>query len=332
MPRVKTAGVLTPQPATWEQTITDRIQSGQLVPIVSGAACYDLMLGGQEALLDAYTQYGGIQVERRSLPYMTQVRRILDERISDERKLREDYVNFVKNRLYDLAEAAAVDPDVLAAVAEQFDYLSFLKFCNELDYPRFDQDTHHPLLVLAALPLPIYITTDYHGFLEMALRYAGKTPCTELCRWHNDLRDLPSALADGFEPTAQTPLVYHLHGFDEYPDSLVLAEDDFLKFLVACTQNVGRDTDPIPKRIRRAMSDSSLMLLGYGLSNWDFRSLFWGLIEPRTRRLTSVLSIQLEPSDLEERYYQKYFARYDFNVFWGSMPAYMQKLYQQMTS
>lgn len=329
MPRVKTTEAVTPQPITWEQTIADRIHNGQLVPIVSGAACYDLMLGGQEALLDAYTHYGGIKVDRRSLPYMTQFRRILDERISDERKLREDYVNFVKNRLCDLAEAK-VEAEVLAAVVEQFDRLSLTKFCAELDYPRFDFAGRHPLLILADLPLPIYITTDYHGFLEMALRHANKTPRTEICRWHNDLRELPSALAAGFEPTAKEPLVYHLHGFDEYPDSLVLAEDDFLKFLVACTQNVGRDTDPIPKRIRRAMSDSSLMLLGYGLSNWDFRSLFWGLIEPRTRRLTSVLSMQLVPSDLEERYYQKYFAHYDFNVFWGSVQDYTQKLYQQM--
>lgn len=91
MPRVKTTEAVTPQPITWEQTIADRIHNGQLVPIVSGAACYDLMLGGQEALLDAYTHYGGIKVDRRSLPYMTQFRRILDERISDERKLREDY-------------------------------------------------------------------------------------------------------------------------------------------------------------------------------------------------------------------------------------------------
>jgi hypothetical protein len=99
----------------------------------------------------------------------------------------------------------------------------------------------------------------------------------------------------------------------------VLTEDDTLTFLVACAQNFGKNTDPVHGRVRQALSDSSLLLLGYELQGWDFRSLFWGLIVQRTRALTSVISIQLEPSQVEKLYLQKYLDGYDFKVSWGSV-------------
>ena len=74
-------------------------------------------------------------------------------------------------------------------------------------------------------------------------------------------------------------------------------------------------------RVRQALSDSSLLLLGYELQDWDFRSLFWGTIVPRTRArpLTSVVSIQLEPGEIEKLYLQKYLDGFYFKVAWGSV-------------
>jgi len=136
-------------------------------------------------------------------------------------------------------------------------------------------------------------------------------------------------LDSDYQPSKDEPLVYHLHGSDDYPGSLVLTEDDYMEFLVAISQNVGRGADPIPRRIRQAMADSSLVLLGYGLQNWDFRVLFWGLIKPRPLQHTSV-SIQLVPSDIEKNYLQKYLSEFEFMVYWGNIRQYTQELRQAL--
>ncbi len=100
-----------------------------------------------------------------------------------------------------------------------------------------------------------------------------------------------------------------------------------MEFLVAISQNVGRGADPIPRRVRQSMADSSLVLLGYNLRNWDFRVLFWGLIKPRPLQQTSV-SIQLVLSEVERNYLQKYLGEFEFKVFWGDIHQYMQELRQ----
>ena len=55
-----------------------------------------------------------------------------------------------------------------------------------------------PHAVLAELPLPIYITTNYDDFMAAALRRAGKEPRREICRWNSSpaVREQPSYLGD----------------------------------------------------------------------------------------------------------------------------------------
>ena len=184
----------------------------------------------------------------------------------------------------------------------------------------------HPLLLLASLELPIYITTGYHEFIEAALRRAGKAPVTDFARWHQAIEEQPSAFQGNYEPSRQAPLVYHLYGIDTVPDSLVLTEDDYLTFLVAASQNFGKTTDPIHVRVRQALSDSSLFLFGYDLQSWEFRALFWGALVQRTRSLSSVVGIQLEPSEIEKQYLQKYLGVHQFQVAWGNVASTVQQL------
>jgi hypothetical protein len=202
---------------------------------------------------------------------------------------------------------------------------------EHLGFPGYGDERSHPLLLLANLEVPIYLTTGYHETLEAALRKAGKEPRTDFCRWHKNIEAgerYPSVFDGTYEPNKQEPLVYHLHGLERHEDSLVLTEDDYLKFLVACAQNLGKNTDPVHSRVRQALSDSSLLLLGYELQEWDFRSLFWGLVVQRTRSLTSVVSIQLEPSEIEKKYLEKYLAAYDFKVVWAGFRDYVASLYK----
>ena len=99
--------------------------------------------------------------------------------------------------------------------------------------------------MLADLPCPIYITTDMSTLLADALRAAGKDPQIELCRWNEDVEQLPSIYDDepDYRPTEQRPLVYHLFGIHDEPDSMVLTEDDYFDYLHRRFDQQGPDSD-----------------------------------------------------------------------------------------
>jgi hypothetical protein len=137
-----------------------------------------------------------------------------------------------------------------------------------------------------------------------------------------------------YEPTAHEPLVYHLHGLETIPSSLVLTEDDYLDFLV----KVSWDNTVIPPRIAEALTDSSLLLLGYHLQDWDFRVMFRGLINRKrgSRRLLSLAiqlsldqeSSQIQSMDEAEEYLEKYFDKANFKVYWGQTEEFTRELWE----
>ena len=61
----------------------------------------------------------------------------------------------------------------------------------------------------------------------------------------NVFEDGEARFPRNYRPGRDQPLVYHMHGFDEYPASLVLTEDDYLEFLVAILRDKGNNNiDP----------------------------------------------------------------------------------------
>lgn len=246
MPRIKTGQTIETSPR--QQSITARIKSGKLVPILSHAAVNDLLLGGHETFIDDYATYLEHQPlnNQPNLPQMTQFKSVLRGHARDPLMIKKDYLTFAKSRLYDLAKAAGVPSGLLTELDEAFDTIPLSDFPARLGFPSLDDPSTNPLLHLTDFDIPIYLTTSYHNCLEMALERAGKRPRTEICRW-NQLVESQTSVFDGhYEPTANEPLVYHLYGFDTIPESLVLTEDDHLQFLVALSRGRGTQTDPVP--------------------------------------------------------------------------------------
>jgi hypothetical protein len=183
--------------------------------------------------------------------------------------------------------------------------------------------------VLADLPLPIYMTTNYDDFMVEALKSRNWDPKRELCRWNQLVKDRPCVFESepGFRPTVANPVVFHLHGHDQVPESLVLTEDDYLDFLV----NVSKDQDLLPPRIQEALAGASLLFIGYSLADWSFRVLFRGLItstEPSLRRIS--VTVQLPPaSDEVQKYMDRYFDRIDTRVYWGTAREFAAELQER---
>src|ERR1700726_644269 len=113
-------------------------------------------------------------------------------------------------------------------------------------------DPDEPHAVLAGLKLPVYITTNYDDFMTGALRAQGKDPRLELCRWNDYVRKyVKSPLAKGrYDPSDTKPVVFHLHGHVDTPQSLVLTEDDYFDLLA----QIGERRSPIPLRIQRSLA------------------------------------------------------------------------------
>ncbi len=180
--------------------------------------------------------------------------------------------------------------------------------------------------ILADLPLPVYMTTNYDDFMVKALKDRNRDPKREFCRWNKYIKEEPSVFDTGFRPTVANPVVFHLHGHNEASESMVLTEDDYLTFLV----NISRDQNIIPPRILEALTGSSLLFIGYSLADWDFRVLFQGLVnatDPNLRRIS--VTVQLAPTQKElQKYQEKYFGEMSkgMRVYWGTAEVFLAEL------
>jgi len=199
--------------------------------------------------------------------------------------------------------------------------------------PNFKED-YEPHGVLAGLPIPIFMTTNYDDFMIQALNEAGKSPMVEVCRWNKGvkekLQDHPSVFTDGFEPKAENPVVFYLHGNTSLSNSLVLTEDDYLDFII----NVSKSNDIIPPRIREAITDSSLLFIGYSLMDWNFRVLFRSLIttlDDRDRVVSFTVQVPKETKtsslDQVQEYLKEYFENYKMDVYWGTAREFAKDLH-----
>ncbi len=202
--------------------------------------------------------------------------------------------------------------------------------CAPPDFNREDE----PHVVLAKLPLPLYMTTNYDGFLLEALKkQENKVPRWDICRWNksDSVTEVPSAFARNFKPDDRNPVVFHLHGTADVPESMVLTEDDYLDFLVA----VSRDDKLLPHQVKKAFTDTSLLFIGYGLTDWDFRVLHRGMVmakEGSLRRLSVTVQVEdekLANPEAARTYLDSYFGTMNVRVYWGPATKFVSELWDR---
>ena len=255
----------------------------------------------------------------------------------DNPHARTKYLEFLKSFLLTLASTEPEHADLAERLKTQIQEQRFSEIVHQLDYPRFPKNVEDSLRLLARLPLPIYITTSQSDFLERALEAEGKKPRTQICFWSGEISSAsPEHQTDPeFTPTVTNPLVYHLYGLEDYPQSLVMSEDDYINFLIAMVEDTNTLNPVIPLSLRRALGESHLILLGYRLSDWDFRVLFRFILKFRRDEFSPRgMVIQLikdeKRIDNEEKsleYLSRYFDRRKFDIEWNNAEIFIQKLW-----
>ena len=181
---------------------------------------------------------------------------------------------------------------------------------DQPDYRLPPASEDEPHRVLSRLPLKLYITTNYDDYLFRALKDHKPEARREYCHWYDDSNGDGRQNTPWKELSKDSPLVFHLHGSNEVPASLVVTEDDYLDFLM----NIGRKRDNlVPPDIQGAITGSSLLFIGYGLRDWNLRVLLRALVSklmksqqrfsftvqlpPLAHRRGSVVSVHLNNGD-----------------------------------
>ncbi len=183
--------------------------------------------------------------------------------------------------------------------------------------PNF-RDGDEPHGVLAELPFPVYLTTNYDDFMVKALEERRKRPYREMCRWNDLIQDEPSIFEKqlDYQPHPALPLVFHLHGHTR-AESLVLTEDDYLRFLA----RMASDEKLLPEPVKKALRLPALLFVGYRLADWNLRVLLQGL---RTTRETLSIVVMPPPKgpgpvqEVSQKYLERYYDEIGLRVYWGT--------------
>jgi hypothetical protein len=268
--------------------IVGRIHKGLCVPFlgagvnVSGGDYVGLPLGREVALLLARDLVEMAEGEFDSLAKVDVINEALKE-----------YPGLLRMELENLARVALY-------LERTVDSAHLMSVIREV-LPDEQRVPSELLCTLAELPFKVIVTTNYDRLMERALEAVDRDfhvvvqPLTsvepdDLSRLDDELAELK---AEG------TLILYKIHGSfrDEADDNgadskrIVLTEEDYIEFLAHAASG-------IPRAILTELKDSTLLFLGYGLEDWDFRTIFKGTVETLERHETlRSYAIQRNPPD-----------------------------------
>lgn len=331
------------------------IKKGRVIPIISNSLRIDQIFRDQQALIDQISEVAEFDDEDLTIDeQLTKewARKIEYPMLDDHNLARVAQYFQVEKKESELANSKYLEflmdflleneldenyQDVVRQLREQ--QACFSDIVQQLDYPRFPEGMSDPLRILAKLPFSIYVTTSYFNFLERALEAEGKQPRTQVCFWSGGKGSAkPEHAPDPvFDPSVMQPAVYHLYGLEDYPQTLVMSEDDYMNFLITVAQDTDTQNPKIPLRLREGLADSRLLLLGYHVKDWDFRVLFRFILQYRSAKSAPrSMLIQLKPgekqmSDKEKsvRYLSQYFDENQFDVDWTNPEKFIQRLWNE---
>jgi hypothetical protein len=193
--------------------------------------------------------------------------------------------------------------------------------------------------LLAALNLPLYVTTNYDDFMYQALRAAGRDAQAPICRWNDQLCEEVERYGTT-APTRQSPVVFHLHGALSKEVSILVTEDDYIDFTVSLAERPIKEDPVIPHWVRRGLSRTSLLFIGYSLEDWNFRVLMRHLMKQqkllRSEQSFS-LSVQLSDSGIDdahrdraERFLGDYLGTAAIRVHWTPAEPFLEELHERV--
>jgi len=209
------------------------------------------------------------------------------------------------------------------------------------------KDGWEALKKLAELPFPLYITTNYDDLLEQALIKANRKPRRVLSGWFLRIIEIETEkeesnanekivdvtvdasihlkqLNDRLKreksrvsfvshvvsaDDTDEPIVFHLHGHIDCPESMVLTDENYVDFMVAFSNskkmfglNIKElKSKPLvlPAFFESIFKNNDLLVVGYSLEDLNFQVLLGALrkVGKNRSKEKSTLSIQIDPGE-----------------------------------
>jgi hypothetical protein len=296
----------------WESLVSD-LRQGSCIPFIGAGATNDILPRGAELARQLADDEGGFFRDTADLARVSQE---LAASRRDGIWPKTCVAQRLARRLLAHADSGAALPKLMTTLAKQ----------SRLD---------------------VYLTTNYDDLFERALKQVGRAPRSEICRWNKLLKSEDSAFDTGYRPSPADPVVFHLHGRFDYEratdggdpivsgqHSLVLTENDYLDFLVNVAWDVS-GASPIngpavlPKAIVTQMARKTLLFIGYGLEDINFRVILRAVVhslELANQRLN--VAVQLARSSANERDALAAYLEWTLKVrvFWGDADDFCQQL------
>jgi hypothetical protein len=357
---------------TWDR-ILQRIKLNKCTPIL-GPGLADGLLGSRQEIASKWadtwqvpmaphnredlakvTQYLAVyhDVQFPRLELVRYVQELLREKygheLSNEDLVRTPYVRQILEETYaneqlesDLPKRELIKP-------------SLDEMINTVGRLKRRTNPADPYRVMAELPFPMYITTSATSLLEEALIDAHQRPDldwkpnVDFFDWEQPIDTGMDRRPDGTTPQVpgpspqageleDVPLVYRLFGYIDDLDSLVVTEDDHYAWLESWTAN---RRVSVLNEVTRALAGTTLLFLGFGLHDSDFRVLFRAIKalkgSDRLRKWSHV-AVQLNPEsqliepEAAQDYLESYFGEDTIgkvSIYWESTQVFLEELQQR---
>jgi hypothetical protein len=353
----------------WDR-ILQRIEVNKCTPIL-GPGLADGLLGSRQELASKWADTWQVPMapnNREDLAKVTQylavyqdvefprwelvryVQELLRDKyeheLSREELIRAPYVRQVLQEKYANEE---LDRDELK---RQLIHPSLDEMINTIGRLKRQTNRADPYQVMAELPFPLYVTTSATSLLEEALIDAHQQPGVDwkpnvdFFDWNQPIDTEADRPLDGLSPRAartlpqpgeleDVPLVYRLFGYIDDPDSLVVTEDDHYAWLESWTAN---RRVSVLNEVTSALAGTTLLFLGFGLHDADFRVLFRAIKalkgSDRLRRWKHV-AVQLNPEsqliepEAAQDYLESYFGEDTIgkvSIYWERTEVFLEEL------
>ena len=188
-----------------------------------------------------------------------------------------------------------------------------------------ESEIHHQL---AALELPLYVTTNPDNFMLLALEAQGLDARRE--RLNPPVEGQHYALSPPID--LDSSVVFHLFGTDEEPNSLITTQDEYLDFLT----RVAWDETYLPTDVRAELASNTLLFLGYRFEDLDLKVILRGVLAQLNQvghgRVGVAVQIEdafADPAKQQEvvNYFRRYFTQVKIDVYWGSTHQFVADLH-----
>jgi hypothetical protein len=291
---------------TWERLLK-RIRDDKCTPVIGSGACTSAPSGADP---EEWEKLKYPSKEQIALKFAADYAYPLDDQTKLER----------------VAKYVAATDDIMAPKE------AFAEHYNSLVTPNFSALPNEPHRVLADLPFPVYLTSNFDDWMYRALtQYKKRDARLAICRWNRHIPEKAPSFDPEFAYSVANPLVYHFHGCTPWAESAVVTEDDYFEFLI----NISRDYKSLAHRVDRALG-GALLFLGYTLSDWNFLVLFRLFANKLRDSGNTHIAVQLEPAETPGdqaekaakavRYLDSYFGSAQVRIYWGTCQEFCEEL------